>query len=529
MNYLAELGLQDLCDEDFFTKVVVPYAIEKGSVFNGYYGKYIWKNLGHVELNFHLIPEDGRNTVIDFTSNVSGNQMWQVAVKDTDVVDFGSDENEDDDKPFDPMTRRARFTNPVTHEGDICINLVNADVIPDLDIGDVYTMQVIEIADDVTYYSDENAYAAEPFTTLMGKPVLFAMNNIVNILAGSMAVGVVKRVRKKFSLNTKSDKVEIYAVEIDTQFGVLEIHHSEAAIKEGQKNLIRPGAVIKAIGDVLGDVAVGEYQQGAIFDKEHIIRVLHDCFTNFDFLRASQLLAADCKYIRSNGQIAAEGGKAVYEFLDGVAKSRKTDHQPLFAYLARLTGYDVPEGEASDKYQDKIGTPCIVLSHHEDGSPDTCLFITLNSDNRISCIRSAGEERGAYRITLKHVDMEDAHDFEPVVLSYSEEEWLQMIGECFEKGSFAKTEFYFGLDPDCALDSELSLSKEIEVYNRETMFTYLNEQVSHEKHETHTELIDGSRWGFVNALLVNIDGDEHVCAVSVNDGGHITILHEFLT
>ena len=70
MNFLPELGLQDLCDDDFFTKVIVPYAIEKGSVFNGYYGKYIWNS--YTNTIFRLV-----------TSNTKPNDKYTYTTKST--------------------------------------------------------------------------------------------------------------------------------------------------------------------------------------------------------------------------------------------------------------------------------------------------------------------------------------------------------------------------------------------------------------------------------------------------------------
>ena len=83
MNLLPELGFECLTEnEDFFMNCLARYVLENGSVFRGYYGSYIWKNLGSVEMNFHLLPAAESYQIAGFTSHVSGNQMWQLAVAD---------------------------------------------------------------------------------------------------------------------------------------------------------------------------------------------------------------------------------------------------------------------------------------------------------------------------------------------------------------------------------------------------------------------------------------------------------------
>lgn len=53
-------------------------------------------------------------------------------------------------------------------------------------------------------------------------------------------------------------------------------------MKKGQQEHIYPGAIISAVCDIQGDVDIGDYQQGAILDEDHLVALLHACFVERD-------------------------------------------------------------------------------------------------------------------------------------------------------------------------------------------------------------------------------------------------------
>ena len=53
-------------------------------------------------------------------------------------------------------------------------------------------------------------------------------------------------------------------------------------MKKGQQEHIYPGAIIRAVCDIQSDVAIDDYQQGAILDEEHLVALLHACFVERD-------------------------------------------------------------------------------------------------------------------------------------------------------------------------------------------------------------------------------------------------------
>lgn len=83
MNYLEQLGLGDLCEDEDFFMYMMQHICENGEVFCGYYGYYIWYRWFDIlELNCHLEPYGDKNQLTGFTSHISSDCRWQLVVAD---------------------------------------------------------------------------------------------------------------------------------------------------------------------------------------------------------------------------------------------------------------------------------------------------------------------------------------------------------------------------------------------------------------------------------------------------------------
>lgn len=526
MNLLPELGFECLTEnEDFFMNCLARYVLENGSVFRGYYGSYIWKNLGSVEMNFHLLPAAESYQIAGFTSHVSGNQMWQLA-----VADSGQSYNEDGSENI--LERWVTFTHPLTHEGNICLYLVNADVVPDFFPNDIIGLQVVAIAQEVTYYADVSAYdQSEPIMQLMGKPVHFAMDNVFSIINGSVAVGVIKNVSTRLCSDEKGEKKEFYCVTISTSYGTLEIMHSKESVKDSEEAFICPGGVVKAVCSILGDVAMGKYQRGAIHDQEHLTRLFRSCIEHKDFTRITNVLSEDCRYISRKSEIMAQGNTQVLAYLSGIAAKQKEQDTDYHAYPAVVSAIErADEGDDSSSYEFPIGTHCIALAQNKEGRIDTILFIILDKDNKICEIRNAGEKEGIYKVTINMgQDVARGDTFVPLQLSRSEREWLEVIQTCYVQGHFDDMAFYYGMRPDCILESDVIPNFEVNlpIKGRELIYTYLSERITHDEHTIKCEIMGGNQWGHEYALKTEIDSSIHMTVVDIDSEGGIAKFNEY--
>ncbi len=532
MNFLPELGLGALCaDEDYFMNTIGKYVIENGRVFKGYYGSYIWKRHGTAELNFHIEPDKDGHRVSGFTSNISGDYMWRLEITAAEDK-YNAYPDEDD---YDPLSPVVEFTHPLTKQGEIFIHLVNADVVPSYSKGDVYSMQVVAVADKVRYYEDEKAFEKEHRRDVILNPYIFTTGLLEGRGIKCRAVGKIKRIWTHYSYDQEGKIVKFLGTEIRTPFGDLEILTSEAAGKR-KAQLMSSSPILEAECTVLGDVAVGAYQMGAVFDEEHIVRLLCHCFRRQDFLRSSRLFADKCTYTGMTGEIGIKGGDAVYKYLDRIAKRRKASEEPLNAYFAHLEEYPRdPQEKDPVLLAQKIGSPCLAISQQENGDADLFMFIRLDENQKIAGIRtispSAASYEFSYEQTVFDEDEDDDYDyddepFSSVIASNSETGWLKIMQACYDNGNFDNTAFYYGLLPNCVLDNQWCKTN-MNVYSRETMFTYLNSCITHEKHDIKAYVISGTAWGHRMVLKVNIDGNKHICAIDVNRSGKIAVIHEY--
>lgn len=363
MELIQQLGLVSLFEDGNYFQDMVQSMLKTPETINGYYGKYHRKNRGDVEMIIHSFHVEGnRHGICGFSTGVSGNHIWRLTVAEVGYLD------ESDDGRNDYLNRTVKFTNPVHTDMKIPIHLVYADVAPDFDVNDVYDMQVVAVADNVTYFPDKATYDSKPYaTTFEGFKLNFAYNDIANMLGACVATGEVKRVGRKTTYDSKEEPVELYAVEIETSYGILEIVHSKDAVEGGGLDMIKPGAVIRAFCTVLGNVAVGEYQHGAVLDQEHIVRLFRDCFYHGDFTRAYEITAEDSRLIMADGE-TAEGPDPVLhrlcDYMDGL------DPDVTDFCLGRVT---------------EAGTPCVLAV--DNGVITDAFFIGLNTDNKVSEIR----------------------------------------------------------------------------------------------------------------------------------------------
>lgn len=137
MHYLNELGLGDICEDEDFFMYIMQDTCENGDVFCGYYGFYIWRRWFDIlEFNCHIEPDGDSKKLTGFTSHISSNCFWHLAVADTQQ-EFESDEEDDGEEYV--LEREYDFVDPKSEaaEESIHISLVNADVIPDYHNGDL--------------------------------------------------------------------------------------------------------------------------------------------------------------------------------------------------------------------------------------------------------------------------------------------------------------------------------------------------------------------------------------------------------
>lgn len=531
MNYLEQLGLGDFCEDESFFMYLLQEICENGKVFRGYYGFYIWDRLFDIlEFNCHIEPDGDSNKLTGFTSHISSNCFWRLAVADTQQESLS---NEDNDGEKYVLEREYDFVDPEAdpREGSVHIFLVNADVIPDYHSGDLITMQVSAIASKVSYYPDQKAFENNPITTIMGQPVLYPMNRAANFLGASIVTGEIESVEKFTFFNRAEEKIPIYYINVETQYGALSIVHPASLVAEGQEEYIHPGAVISAICDIQGDVAIGDYQQGAIIDENHLVALFHSCFVERDFTRLSRQLAKDCQYVDRDEEICADGSKEVITYLAGIMSYKEKNHEPCYAWIGEVIGYEPDQKNATVEDLPPVGTRCVMLAQNEEYQVDCILFLMLDEDRKIKKIISAGWKYAPCQLKVvnrkPHNEEEDASEnWERVDKPHTESEFLDMLASAYEKGDFQEESLYFGFSTNCRLEQEPA--NDIithDVKDRETMYEHFMQNLVKLPNRI-VQITGDAPKGHQGALRVKSPKGELFTYITLNEEGYIETLHE---
>ena len=79
-----------------------------------------------------------------------------------------------------------------------------------------------------------------------------------------------------------------------TRMGDVELCHPVELVKEAQRDLVKPGAVVSALCVLAGDAAAGLYAGGTVFDEAHDLALLARFFRQGDVERLRPVLRSDC-------------------------------------------------------------------------------------------------------------------------------------------------------------------------------------------------------------------------------------------
>ena len=257
-RFLHNINLDSLTEDSW--RKLKGYALEYGTLFRGYAAFYRYVCMGNSEISFRMSPVAWEgNKAVDFVcagydANFRSSTFWYCKVA-------------------------------ACHEeknGDIY-----ADVLPSISPGDILCMQMVCFSKRAAYTTPLEI-AAERNTSLSLCPLVGTIipspesvegeaaeadgEKLVSFTAGIVAV--------RFQA---SGKMELYgedtvvSVTVETSCGRIAVVHRLEGLSERERALIQPGNIVHVQGWLSADVAVGEYQGGAIFDLMHDLRLLADC------------------------------------------------------------------------------------------------------------------------------------------------------------------------------------------------------------------------------------------------------------
>ena len=386
--------------------------VKEGQILQGYLGTYGRVELGQMEYNFHFLAnEDGDNEVIGIDSHATGDCIWHVLFADAHFL--GEEEGEDNEE--DALSKCVFCTSP-DEEDESCVpvTLVHADVLPCYSPGEPAAMQVAAFPDKINYYPDEETCdRATMVENAGGLKFVFGNGRMLTLYGiDTMVKGVVKSVEHHETVTFVKGELEkrtyCYVV-VDTQFGPLPLCHSEEMVPEGERQWIREGACLMTNCVISGDVAIGEYKDGAVYDEIHDLKLLRHCFSVKDFTRAAHVFADDEACISGDfGQSVGSGSETkekLQRLVEALPKERKIVSKNR---IFRIDDY-VGEKEECRKY---IGHFAVV--YWNEACVSDLFLVETNQDGKVSRIYSTRDK--GFRVSpIDFLTKEDFSVLQPIL------------------------------------------------------------------------------------------------------------------
>lgn len=190
--------------------------------------------------------------------------------------------------------------------------MVHADVLPGLTYGDFVIMQMACFPKTVRYYKANAQDEQSTIPHATGLPELMASAEgdpadptLVNLRAKI----VHSAVRAPLGENFCPLECMVHNT-VETEHGELVVVHPLSWVDEDKHYLMNTGNYVHVCGWLSADVAIGNYQDGAIFDAEHYLQLLCACLRERNLTRLRRSLAPNCLYI-SDGTTRAQGAVLV--------------------------------------------------------------------------------------------------------------------------------------------------------------------------------------------------------------------------
>ncbi len=370
-NDLRLVGLSGLTPAAW--RDLTRHALEEGSLFQGYAGRYRYLCLGEAELSFALMPDSPEETpetasrLTGCDVNARSDIFLTMIVEDAPEIERTS-----------PMSR-CLLMRPKKGEKRLPVpaHIMHADVLPSLSPGDRVRLQVVILSDQPGYHSPapEEDLTDGEIIPLRELPELAA--GVENPEEKVFVAGQVLSVEEVEPDGSPFGPAETaIRARIRTAIGPLMVFHPLSLVKEEDRRHLSPGCVGRFIGKFSGDAAVEEYQLGAVYDLEHDLRLLSECLRRRCFDRAGNIFSVEAKYF-SNGSLRAEGRDQIVGSLNATARNlieTGYDLGSCYASVAPLEGQDT--GRHTD------GEKCLALLT-PDGEGHSLLFADTDEEGKI--------------------------------------------------------------------------------------------------------------------------------------------------
>ena len=395
---LDNIGLEFLNDDnDAFTGLVGMVA-QEGKPFPGYSGgANLFKKTGSCEFWLHIQKStDAERYEVTGVHSHGGNKcIWELC-----HTGIGLSSSEGTVMEHIAMFRRADGTG-----GIIPIDIINADVLPSLMENDKITVQVVGYPLDINYYKDDEEYETAHTTTFNNQkwtlakgafmPLAFLTNHNPDTYEEgneypsdayvSFTAEVQALYHGTFKIGEKEDNAYIRCF-VETPFGQFELAHTIDQVPEEQRSNIRIGAIVSGVCIISGDVALNEYENGAVKDFEHDLRLLRYVMQEGKAEKLAGVLAEKTVYSSEASNMTVVGTKDIIDRMNYVHENRKKDER-FYVHCGTITTRD------SEELDYPVGTRCLILAEGKENHYISIVFLKVNEDGIIDNIEVSTDSR----------------------------------------------------------------------------------------------------------------------------------------
>ena len=378
---------------------VIRKALENGRALKSYLPGTFYVNyeFGSLQLSCLVQENNGSNELTGVAMQGATHSIWEVRVGAIDVK--GKQER--------PEARRVMLKRPDTGTGAIVATIINPEILPSYAENEILTLQMALFPEIIRYHADLKAYeeTVEPVRSedesIDGPKVFlspgFLLPNGFLINHGEESkeeeidetwddivkfIAVVKKVKEKHW----NEKNWYYVVTVDTQFGELEIIHSDSMLEEKDKELMVPGAIVDCLGHLVADPAMFEYAEGAVFDHENSLKLLRHVLTRGEEERLSGALTEDAEFTTCSRKGEFKGREAIIK---------------EFEYV-RTHGVEVSEASAGTVTESSVEDVCIgmrgiALRYLDEPDYYSIMFLETNEEGKITRINNIRMDGVSFR------------------------------------------------------------------------------------------------------------------------------------
>lgn len=412
--------------EDEYEKLIGGLAQEvlaKGRALRTYRGNggYVNYEYNSMQIVLSIEGKENVNELTSFDMQAASSTIWDVRVNIPELYKKGDTK----------AVRRVAVKRVDNGTGTADISIINPDTLPSYAENEVLTLQMAAFPEYIEYYPNLEAFeevipvAHSKFEFIDGKKLIPSAGVMFpsglfsgeknnedgqeDVIEKDLMVfnAIVKTVNKE---HTFHDCGWYYAITVDTQFGELTIVHEEDLVPEKEREYIAPGAVIYCACHLVGDPALFEFAQGAVFNEENDLKLMRHVCSLGQAYRMRNALAEGIIFTTKSSTQTYTGPDEVIDRFDYVNANGAECHALLGTIIA------------SETDDTRIGRRCLALSYEDEDFYDSLLLIKTDDEGKMSSIE---------------IVRPDGYTFEPDDREFMERErqaWLTPDDDSEESG-----------------------------------------------------------------------------------------------